>query len=79
MGVPGILELLIIFAILGAMVGAVVLVVFFAVRRPGNTQSGNPHLQPCPDCGAAISNRAQTCPRCGAPVGGGKPIDKGSI
>ena len=77
MGV-GMLELLIIFAIVGSMVGAVVLVVFFAVRRPGNSQAGNPNLQPCPDCGAAISNRANTCPRCGAPVVG-RPIGTGSI
>ncbi len=72
----GVLELLIIFAVVGSLVAAVVLAVFFAVRRPGGSQAGNPNLQPCSDCGAAISSRASTCPRCGAPVAG-KPIGKG--
>jgi ribosomal protein L32 len=72
----GVLELLVVLAVMGSMVAAVVLAVFFAVRRSGGSQAGNPNLQPCPDCGAMISNRASTCPRCGAPVGG-KPIGKG--
>jgi hypothetical protein len=78
MGLPGVMEVLILLALCGLVVVPVVLVVFFVVRRSGDSQGGNPNLRPCPDCGAPISLRATACPRCGAPLGGGPP-DKGAV
>ena len=66
MGVPGIMELLILLALFGLIVVPIILVIFFAVRRSGSTPSAGPNLRPCPDCGAPISLRARTCPRGGA-------------
>jgi hypothetical protein len=70
MFVPGILEILIILGILGAIAVGVVLLVAAVVRRPGGGEPGNPNLRPCPDCGRLISVRATMCPHCGAPVKG---------
>ena len=70
MFVPGILEILIILGILGAIVVGVVLLLVTVGRRPGGVDTGNPNLRPCPDCGRLISVRATMCPHCGAPVKG---------
>jgi hypothetical protein len=68
----GIIELVIILAVLG-LIGAIVagLVLSLATRRPGGLSGNNPNLRPCPDCGHFISVRAAACPHCGGPVKGG--------
>lgn len=70
MFVPGILEILIILGILGAVAVGVILVIVSATRRTGGAPSDNPNLRPCPDCGRSVSIRATTCPHCGGPVKG---------
>jgi len=69
-GLPGILELIILGGLVAGVV-AVVVVVVSTTRRSDASQSGNPNLRPCPDCGHFISVRATTCPQCGGPVKGG--------
>ncbi len=66
----GILELLIVLGLFGAIAVGVILVIATAVRRTGGSSSGNPNLQPCPDCGRSVSIRATMCPHCGGPVKG---------
>jgi hypothetical protein len=74
----GMMELLIILVILGTLAGVIALVVFMAMRSSGGSQTANPNLRPCPDCGVAVSIRASTCPKCGGPLAGG-PVGKSSI
>jgi hypothetical protein len=71
MFMPGPLELLIIFGVVGAGILSVIFVVVVGVRRRGTSQSSNPNLRPCPDCGRYISIRATTCPQCGGTMKGG--------
>jgi hypothetical protein len=60
----GVLELIIILAVPGAVAGVIALVVFFAVARSsGSQQPPGPNLQPCPDCGKTVSVRAIRCRR----------------
>ncbi|MCL4192667.1 MAG: hypothetical protein KJZ87_13125 [Thermoguttaceae bacterium] len=40
----------------------------FVVNAPV-PDSPDPRLTPCPDCGKAISKRADQCPHCGCPMG----------
>ena len=63
----GILELIIVVAVLGVLV-AVPAAIVVAVVAKGSGKRDNPNLHPCPDCGKFISVRAVTCPGCGAPV-----------
>ena len=67
----GMLELIIILAVLGAIAGGVALIVFAVARSAGSQQPRGPNLQPCPDCGRPVSVRAAKCPHCGGPVKGG--------
>jgi ribosomal protein L32 len=71
MHMHSILGLVIIAGIVGVVVVGVVLAVVFGTRRSGASQSDNPNLRPCPDCGHYISVRATTCPHCGGPVKAG--------
>jgi hypothetical protein len=71
MFMPGPLELLIIFGVVGAGILSVIFVVVVGVRSRGTSQSRNPNLRPCPDCGRYISIRATTCPQCGGTMKGG--------
>ena len=63
----GIMELVIILAVLGLLVTIPVAIVVVIVAK-GSSQRDHPNLHPCPDCGRVISVRAVTCPGCGAPV-----------
>jgi len=38
---------------------------------PGNNHANASLLIECPDCGNAVSRRAETCPKCGCPIAGG--------
>lgn len=40
----------------------------FVVNAPA-PDAPDPRLTPCPDCGKAISKRADQCPHCGCPMG----------
>ena len=40
----------------------------FVVNAPV-PEAPDPRLTPCPDCGKAISKRADQCPHCGCPMG----------
>ena len=69
LGMPGILEILIIVLLLGGMTVAVLAVV--AIMASSKSRSGvsaNADLSPCPDCGRGLSPLAVTCPNCGRPV-----------
>lgn len=66
----GILEILIVLAILGGLAVAAITLVASAARRSGSGTLENPNLQPCLDCGRSVSVRASTCPHCGGPLKG---------
>ncbi len=68
---PGPLELLIVFGVVGVGVLGVIFAVVVGIRTRSASQSSNPNLRPCPDCGRYISIRATTCPQCGGTVKGG--------
>lgn len=70
MFVPGVLEIVIILAVLGALAGGIAIVVFAVVRSTGTKQLHGPNLRPCPDCGNPVSVRTTVCPHCGGPVNG---------
>ena len=64
-GMPGPFELLILAMIVGVPIVVVVAVLAISTsKKTGPPMAGN--LTPCPDCGNAVSIRAQTCPHCGA-------------
>lgn len=63
-GMPGVFEILIVFACAAPVILAFILV-YRLVIRP---QQGKAGLVPCPDCGRQVSPRAQSCPNCGAPL-----------
>ena len=66
----GILEILIILALVGVPAVIVILLIAAAGRRSGTSGSDNPNLRPCPDCGRAVSVRASVRPQCGGPLKG---------
>ena len=66
-GVPGPMEIIIILAVVGVIVG-IVLVAVRAGSRSGPGPTYNPNLYPCPDCGRMVSRQAPNCPKCGKPL-----------
>ena len=64
-GVPEILALLLVVAVIGVVI-LFVLRGARAVLRAGAPDG--PNTAPCPDCKKTVSRRASTCPHCGAPL-----------
>lgn len=64
-GMPGPIELLILFFMCGAPVIVTLILVYFLVIRPKQAKGD---LIPCPDCGHEVSPAAESCPNCGAPL-----------
>ena len=62
----GIIELVIVAAVLGIPV--IVTLAVLLGRR--GVPRDRPNLAPCPDCGRAVSVRAERCPHCGCPFKG---------
>jgi len=61
-------SLLVLIGLVVVVALVVALLIALTTRRSRSTASQNPHLRPCPDCGHAISVRANSCPHCGGPV-----------
>jgi hypothetical protein len=64
-GLPGVLELLILLVMCGGPVIVGLILVYFLAIRP---QQAKADLIPCPDCGHRVSPRAESCPNCGGPL-----------
>lgn len=62
----GIIELVIV----AAMLGIPVLVTLAVLLARRGVPRDRPNLAPCPDCGRAVSVRAERCPHCGCPFKG---------
>ena len=63
------IELVIVaFAALFMLAGAVVLVVLILTSTRKRSSAPNPNLLPCLDCGRFVSRIATSCPQCGRPM-----------